>query len=529
MNCPLCQKPVDALRARFVRVVAGQVTAYCSEACKNQDAGAFGDVLATGRNDGHLATRRGSEKAAAPVDHGTAVAPLAPAATVPAVVMATATKVAVAAAPAAADNADIAKLPAEPPTVNKVAIATTVAPKKSVSSAAIAATRQVAAVKSEGVAVRDAAKALGAARATSAAAAAAGTIATVSQGGDSPDAVGAGTRTWTWWLIGGTVLATVVAGLAYMKFARHAKPAANPAATLPITGPSLTPSTPTTTGDAPPRAADAVMPSAADVKARALQVLTELMESSVPRVQRVAAGALARSGNVKAIAKLHTLLANEQSALAKLEMAYAIARGGDTSGRLLLQRALSSTGRDQKGDAARLLVQLHDGDETAAVATLTGFLDISQHRLSAAETLAPLHTPAAIKVLDELAISTTIPADQRSRAIIALAHAGRREVIPQLTKLLTEPLYNAEAAIALAALGEISAAPVLREQLRLTSLQVAAARSLRKLAVTSPSVLPAETIVALADALRGDKDTVRAGVAEVVLLLTGDAAWADYE
>lgn len=519
MNCPVCQKPVDALRARFVRVVAGQVTAYCSEACKNQDAGAFGDVLATGRNDGLRVTPPVREYPVAPAVQAVVGSPAAPAvsaAVAPAVVIAPAT---IAAPPAVVP--EVAKSPAEP--VGKAATVKTVAPKKSVSSADIAATRKAAAVKSEGAAVRDAAKALGAARATSSATTEAGPTSTVSQELGLAETVSAspGTRNRTWWLVGGTIAVIAVAGLAYVKFARQGKPGAKPEATLP--------STPATVGDAAPSATDAVTPSAADVKARALQVLTELMESSAPRVQRVAAGALARTGDANAIRKLHTLIASEQSALAKLEMSYAIARGGDKSGRLLLQQALTSTGRDQKGDAATLLVQLHDGGETAAVATLTGFLSISQHRLSAAETLAPLRTPAAIKVLDEMAISTTIPADQRSRAIIALAHAGRRDVIPQLTKLLTDPLYNADAAIALAALGEVSAAPVLREQLRLTSLQVAAARSLRKLAVTAPSVLPAETIVALSDALQGDKDTVRAGAAEVVLLLTGDAAWTEFE
>jgi hypothetical protein len=29
--------------------------------------------------------------------------------------------------------------------------------------------------------------------------------------------------------------------------------------------------------------------------------------------------------------------------------------------------------------------------------------------------------------------------------------------------------------------------------------------------------------------MNGDKDTARAGAAEAVLLLTGDAAWADFE
>ena len=532
MNCPVCQKPVDALRARFVRIVVGQVTAYCSEACKNQDAGAFGDVLATGRSGVRsvVATAVSAVPAAAAGPAKIAVVASAPEqggekAAMEAAQSATNTAVAAPPEPttsvptATSKSSADAVVVAAAPTAGKAATAKTVAPKKSVSSADIAATRNAAAVKAEGEAVRDAAKALGAAPVTGSvpALAVSAPIANSDPTGSVAERVGAHAGNRTLWMIGGFVIVGVLGGLAYVKNSGSAKP------TTPVSP------TPTAVVDAAVSADAAVTASAADVKVRALQVLNELMDSKVPRVQRVAAAALARTGDRKAITTLHTLIASEQSALAKLEMSYAIARGGDKSGRLLLQQALTSTGRDQKGDAATLLVQLHDGAETAAVATLTGFLDISQHRLSAAETLAPLRTPAAIKVLDEMAISTTIPADQRSRAIIALAHAGRRDVIPQLTKLLTDPLYNAEAAIALAALGEVSAAPVLREQLRLTSLQVSAARSLRKLAVIAPSALPSDVIVALFDALQGDKDTVRAGAAEVVLLLTGDAVWTEFE
>ncbi|MBP9086193.1 MAG: hypothetical protein KBG15_08740 [Kofleriaceae bacterium] len=536
MNCPVCQKPVDALRARFVRVVAGGVAAYCSEACKNQDASGRGDVLAAGRSDGRAAAGARVVATVVPTAVPTVVArstsaPVAdrenggmPSAqtsvtaeiAVPSVELAGAVR---AAARAAAPGVDVAAVNSNSSSEVNATAPTTVMAKPAVASAALAATGQPAPVKSDDKAARDLGKARAAAAAPGAVVGVSASLPTVSASAAAPDAGDAPPANRRAWLLGGIVLVLALAGLAYVKFAAH------PKSTAPA--PAMVQSA--TVVDTSLRVDAVVAPSAADVKARALQVLRELMDSSVPRVQRVAAAALARTGDTKAIAKLQRLIASEQSALAKLEMSYAIARGGDKSGRLLLQQALTASGRDQKGDAATLLVQLHDGAETAAVATLTGFLSISQHRLSAAEALAPLRTAAAIKVLDEMAISTTIPADQRSRAVIALAHAGRRDVIPQLTKLLTDPLYNAAAAIALAALGEVSAAPVLREHLRLTSLQVAAARSLRKLAVTAPSVLPAEVIVALADALQGDKDTVRAGAAEVVLLLTGDAAWTEFE
>src|SRR5688500_4636595 len=34
MACPVCNKPVDPLRARFVAVRAGKVVAYCSPECR---------------------------------------------------------------------------------------------------------------------------------------------------------------------------------------------------------------------------------------------------------------------------------------------------------------------------------------------------------------------------------------------------------------------------------------------------------------------------------------------------------------
>ena len=496
MSCPVCQKPVDALRARHVRIVGGHVTAYCSEACKLQDADAFGDVLASGR-DAATAPVRASTQVAIDTDKS-------------------------------ASNKAIPVATSADKSVSSKAIPVATSADKSVSSKAIpVATSADKSVSSKAIPVAAAvAVKSGRVKAENTSPVFAGDIvdetpvvaprepaAPVEAAAVANDAPAADKKSMVWIVVG--VIAIVgLAALAYAKLAGGGKPNAAPPMTQP-----------TRAIDAAPPPDAPVAASAADIKKQALQVLAQLMDASAPRVQRVAAAALARTGDAKAIAKLQALIATEQLALAKLEMSYDIARGGDKSGRALLQQALTSTRRDEKGDAATLLVKLHDPSETKAVATLTEFLSISQSRLSAAEALASMKNPAAIKVLDDIAADKTVPADQRNRAIIALAHAGRRDVIPQLTKLLTDGSFNASAAIALAALGDASAAPVLRDQLRIASLQVEAARSLRKLSAD----VPPATLAQLAEAMGGDKDTARAGAAEAVLLLTGDAAWADFE
>src|SRR4051794_7275291 len=143
--------------------------------------------------------------------------------------------------------------------------------------------------------------------------------------------------------------------------------------------------------DAPP----AVTPAQAVDQAKA--VLAKNLKSDSPRVQRVAASALARTGNTDAIGQLVTALGKETSDIAKLEIAYALARGGDKRGSDALVAALAAPRRDVRLEAARRLALLGD---KRATAVLTEYLDVSQLRLGAAEQLAYLADPAAIKALD---------------------------------------------------------------------------------------------------------------------------------
>ena len=82
------------------------------------------------------------------------------------------------------------------------------------------------------------------------------------------------------------------------------------------------------------------------------------------------------------------------------------------------------------------------------------------------------------------------------------------------------------AAIALAGLRDGAARPVLLRQLTLPSLRVGAAVALRRLEATF-DVAP--LLSQLDEALTTGKDVDRVDVAEAILILTGPAAWAEYD
>src|SRR6185295_11807802 len=157
-----------------------------------------------------------------------------------------------------------------------------------------------------------------------------------------------------------------------------------------------------------------------------------------PRVQRVAAAALARTGDTEAIAYLTGALAKETSDVSRLDLAYALARVGDHR----------------------------------AVPVLASYLEVSQLRLGAAEQLAYLADPAAIKALDQVRADPKSSADEKARATIALGIAGRSDVIPDLQALLKDARFNAFAASALAQIKDPSGKAVLVEQLAVPSLRV---------------------------------------------------------
>lgn len=269
--------------------------------------------------------------------------------------------------------------------------------------------------------------------------------------------------------------------------------------------------------DAPPP----LTPEMALDKARA--VLIEQMKSNSPRVQRVAAMALARTGDQPALEQLADALRKEASDLGKLEIGYALARGGDRRGTGALMDAATGGKRDPRLEAGRRLALLGD---KRAVNVLENYLPVTQLRLGIAEQLAYLAEPRAIKVLEDVRADDSSSADEKARATIALGHAGRADVAPELRALLDDDRNNAFAAVALAVLHDEAARPVLVKQLAIPSLRVQAARALRRLA---PDADLRELLPELVAALDTNKDTEQVQIAEAILLLAGPSAWSERE
>jgi len=239
------------------------------------------------------------------------------------------------------------------------------------------------------------------------------------------------------------------------------------------------------------------------------------------RISREAARALSRTGDPAALELLARSLDREPSEIARLEAAYALARGGDARGRDALVKALRSTRRDVRSDAARMLVLL--GDQRGAPA-LENMMEISQHRLSAAEALAPLGDAQALKVLKAVRKDPKASHEDKLRALVALGRAGKADVAAELRAVLGDGEFNVGAAEALARIGDAAAAPVLAEQLAVPSLQVGAALGLRRL---DPDLDPTPYLPGLVAAMTSGKDTAKVTAAEAVLVLTGPAEHAE--
>jgi HEAT repeat protein/YHS domain-containing protein len=277
--------------------------------------------------------------------------------------------------------------------------------------------------------------------------------------------------------------------------------------------------------EAAPVVIDAAVPTVTPAAAldMAKAVLVAQLASDSPRVQRVAASALARTGDKASLDLLAHAITSESSDLAKLDMAYALARSGDKRGLDALAAALSGPKRDPKLEAGRRLALLGD---KRATNVLSSYLQVEQLKLGTAEQLAYLGDAAAIKVLDAVLADPKALPDEKARATIALGHAGRKDVAPALEALLTDDRQNSFAAEALADLHDEAARPVLVSQLAIPSLRVKSARALRRLA---PDADVSALLPPLVAALDSNKDTEQVQIAEAVLLLTGPAAWAEHE
>jgi HEAT repeat protein len=262
---------------------------------------------------------------------------------------------------------------------------------------------------------------------------------------------------------------------------------------------------------------------------RARAVLDASLTSNSQRLQRIAAAALARTQDPEAREVLAAHIgrsgarAGERGELgdvARLDLAYSLARAGDARGSDVLAAALGAQRGEARDEAARLLALLGD---RRAVPRLVALLAVSQRRLGAAEHLAHLAEPRAIKVLEQIQGSTKASGDDRTRATIALGVAGQAAVAPALRGMLDDPHFNAFAAAALVELADGAARPVLEQQLASPSLRARAARALRRL---DPALDPRPLLPRLLDVLDTGRDRDQVHAAEAILLLAGPVAWS---
>jgi HEAT repeat protein len=262
---------------------------------------------------------------------------------------------------------------------------------------------------------------------------------------------------------------------------------------------------------APPRL------DAGELYERARADLRALMSSPSERVQRIAAMALARTKDPSALARLRGLMAAQKDSpekanpLARVEIAYAMARAGDPDGLTELYASLHSSRRDARLDAARSLVQL--GDHRGAD-QLREFLSYTEYRIGAAGLLAQIDDDRGIAALRQAIAERKRYPENEMRAAVALGAAGDDSVKPRLLEIMREGHYQVGACQALAALGDPAAVPALIEQLDRDAFRVPAAVALRRLKAKVD-------LAPLAAAMQSGNDTLRASAAEAILVLTG--------
>lgn len=280
--------------------------------------------------------------------------------------------------------------------------------------------------------------------------------------------------------------------------------------------------------DTAPQGTEPPPPAPLDPKTlhdRALAMLHQLMESPSPRVQRLGATPLARTGDAAALAHLTALMKAESSDLGRIELAYALARSGDESGRKLLVEALENDRRDVRLYAARHLVQLRDD---AGTRVLRRMLSLRNHRIEAAGLLARMGDQQGFEALREELADEDTSSEQKMRLAVALGRAGDESVKPQLLEILQNEEARTQhvgAAEALAALRDRAAVPALVHQLDVHALRVGAALALRRLGERGDTV----ALDGLAAALETGPEDARASAAEAILLLVGPETLAELD
>lgn len=272
-----------------------------------------------------------------------------------------------------------------------------------------------------------------------------------------------------------------------------------------------------------PDAPAAAAPSKADAVRAARALLLHGIEDGTDRMARTAAMALGRTGDPAAVAALQQAVKAERVNAGRILAAYALARAGDKAGRDALVSALALPDRSDKLDAATKLAWL--GDERGRP-LLSSLLGLGQHKLRAAEELARFKDPEALKLLEQIRTDTTSSADEQATATIALYRAGEARLAGDVKQLLEVKSWRAFAAYALA---EVDRDPAVKADLveqvtQGVGVKVRAAYALRKLLGDDTDAL----VPALVAALGSQKDTEQYYAAEAILILAGEPGWAEY-
>ena len=253
-------------------------------------------------------------------------------------------------------------------------------------------------------------------------------------------------------------------------------------------------------------------------------VLLEAIEDGTERVQRLAAAPLGRTGDPAAVAALQKAVKQEKVAAARFKLAYALARAGDKAGREVLVAGLSLPERSDKLDAATHLAHLGDA---RAKPLLSSLLGVAQHKLRAAEELSRFKDPEAEKLLEQVRTDEKSSLDERATATIALFRAGKADLAADVRKLLAEKSWRVFAAYALAEVAkDETVKPELVEQVKHgVGVKVRAAYALKKLLGDQTD----ELVPALLEALASKKDQEQFYAAEAILILGGEPQWSEYE
>ncbi len=494
--CPICQKPVDPLRARNVGVRDGRIVAYCSAECQER-AAALGGRAEVAAVAAASVTATPAAPGPAPPPEPASKRSRTPAAGVKAAE----------ATPAKAPPADAAAPPAAR------------APERKITARSLAA-----AAADAPAAKADDPSASGIRRHRRRMDDLAADSAWDSLDDEPAEPVGRRRRERAEGERGGrrlltALLALAVLGaggfLAYRTFFRPGADAPAPADAAPPEPPA-------------PDAAPTPEQQRASALERATGVLRAYAKAEAPAgdaagaqalARRMAVGALSRTGDADAIAILAGLLDKEPIESARLEIAYDLARAGDRRGTDRLVAALAHRNVEHRYEAARWLALL--GDQRA-VPVLTGAMAFGQLRLQAAGALAYLAHPGALKLLEQTRAAPGATDEDKAKATIALGRA-KRATADELRALLPDK-RNAEAAAVLAELGDVTAKPALYEQLGYEHSRVEAARALRRFGDEGDRLDGLPTLLA---ALGGDGATARIRAAEAILLLAGPATWSE--